>query len=160
MLPASPTLSPQTDLAEGLVDAFPALGVYCPIVDTISRQQAVWLMLGCREAFYGGAAFGGKSAALLMAALQYVDVPGYAALLLRRSFPQLSQPGMLIPLADEWLGPTDARSRDGGREWVFPSGAVLRFGHVRDEQAIYNYQGGAYQFVGFDELTQFSQPQY
>ena len=35
---------------------------------------------------YGGAAGGGKSEALLMAALQYIDTPSYAALLLRRSF--------------------------------------------------------------------------
>jgi hypothetical protein len=51
------------------------------------------VLLEEREAFYGGAAGGGKSAALLMAALRHVDQPGYAALLLRRSFPQLSQPG-------------------------------------------------------------------
>src|SRR5436190_24236070 len=42
-------------------------------------KQRAFLQLDCREAFFGGAAAGGKSEALLMAALQYVDVPGYAA---------------------------------------------------------------------------------
>lgn len=126
----------------------------------MSPQQALWLLLDQREAFYGGAAGGGKSAALLTAALQYVDVPGYAALILRRSFPQLSQPKMLIPLSHQWLQGSDAIWNGGRREWVFPSGAVLRFGHVEDEQAIYNYQGGGYQFIGFDELTQFTPAMY
>jgi hypothetical protein len=117
-------------------------------------------LLDEREAFYGGAAGGGKSAALLMAALQYVDVPGYAALLLRRTFPQLTQPGMLIPLSKLWLGGTDARWNEQQREWTFPAGAVIKFGHLEDENAVFNYQGGAYQFVGFDELTQFTPAMY
>ena len=50
-------------------------------------KQGVFLSLeklGVEEALYGGAAGGGKSSTLLLAAAQYVDVPGYAALLLRR----------------------------------------------------------------------------
>lgn len=143
-----------------LGELFPPLRRYCPLVDSISPQQALFLLLDCEEAFYGGAAGGGKSAALLMAALQYVDKPGYSALILRRTFPQLSQPGMLIPLSREWLGASDAKWSEQQSQWTFPSGAVLRFGHVSDEGSIYNYQGGAYSFVGFDELTQFSESMY
>jgi hypothetical protein len=146
-----------TDMRVDLGEYFPALRKYCPLLDSLSPQQALFLLLDCREAFYGGAAGGGKSAALLMAALQYADVPGYAALILRKSFPQLSQPGMLIPMSRTWLGRTDARWNEQMKEWRFPSGATLRFGHVQDEGAIYDYQGGAYHFVGFDELTQFSE---
>jgi hypothetical protein len=143
-----------------LASLFPPLRTYCPILETVSPQQALWLLLDEREAFYGGAAGGGKSAALLMAALQYVDTPGYAALLLRRTFPQLTQPGLMIPLSKTWLGPTDARWNEQQREWTFPSGAVIRFGHLEDENAVFNYQGGAYQLVGFDELTQFTPAMY
>ncbi len=131
-----------------------------PILPTLSPHQAIFLLLDQREAFYGGAAGGGKSTALLAAALQYVDTPGYAALILRRSFPQLSQPKMLIPLSQQWLGATDAIYSATMRQWTFPSGAVLRFGHVQDEDSIYDYQGGGYQFVGFDELTQFTPAMY
>jgi hypothetical protein len=44
--------------------------------------------------------------------------------------------------------------------WTFPSGATLEFGHVKDENAKYDYQGAAYHYVGFDELTQFTESIY
>lgn len=122
--------------------------------------QAAFLLLTNREALFGGAAGGGKSDALLMAALQYVDVPGYAALLLRRSFAQLVQADALIPRAHEWLQGTDARWNEQKHVWTFPSGAVLKFGHLQHENDKYDYQGSAWQFVGFDELTQYSETQY
>src|SRR6266487_4526436 len=119
--------NPETDELD-LARLYPALQTYCPIVHDLSPQQALFLLLDCREAFYGGAAGGGKTWALLAAALQYVDVPGYAALLLRRTFPQLSQPGQLIATSKEWLGPTDAVWNEQQKEWRFPSGAVLKVG--------------------------------
>jgi hypothetical protein len=125
-------------------------------------QQAFLLLsdMGVREALYGGAAGGGKSDALLMAALQYVDVPGYAALIVRRTFAQLDQSGMLIARSKEWLWDTDARWEAAKNRWHFPSGAELTFGHVQYEDDVYNYQGSEYDFVGVDELTQFTEFQY
>lgn len=143
-----------------LAAQFPALGRYCPNLPTVSTPQALFLMLDQEEALYGGAAGGGKSDALLMAALQYVDVPGYSALLLRRTFAELEKSDGLIPRAEEWLSRTDARKTDGGKKWIFPSGARLEFGHCQDEGDRFNYQSAAYQFVGFDELTSFTETIY
>jgi len=122
--------------------------------------QAAFLLLPGREALFGGAAGGGKSDALLMAALQYVDVPGYAAILFRRTFPDLNQAGALIPRSKEWLAGTDASWNGQDHQWTFPSGAVLKFGHLQHEDDKYAYQGSEYHFVGFDELTQFTETQY
>jgi pimeloyl-ACP methyl ester carboxylesterase len=55
--------------AEVLGEKFPPLRRYCPILLTVSPQQTLFLLADNREAFYGGAVGGGKSAALLMAAL-------------------------------------------------------------------------------------------
>ena len=123
------------------------------------KQQA-FLLLDSIEAFFGGAAGGGKSDALLMAALQYVDVPVYSALLLRRTFADLSQEGALIPRSHEWLAQTDAVWNEQGHKWSFPSGATVSFGYMDHEKDKYRYQSTEYQFVGFDELTQFSETQY
>jgi predicted phage terminase large subunit-like protein len=122
--------------------------------------QTAFLLLECREAMYGGAAGGGKSDALLMAALQYVDVPDYAALLLRKSYSHLSLPAALIPRAAEWLAGTDAKWNGAEHVWRFPFGASLSFGYLDTEADKYRYQSAEYQFIGFDELTQFSESQY
>ncbi len=136
----------------------PRLTRYIP--HTPTPKQVAFLLLPHREALYGGAAGGGKSDALLMAALQYVDVPGYSALLLRRTFRQLNLAESLIPRAALWLAGTDARWHGGDMRWTFPSGATLEFGHVQHEVDKLNYQSAAYQFIGFDELTQFTLSQY
>jgi hypothetical protein len=152
--------APREDVSAALASSYPPLARYCPILDMVSPQQAVFLLFDGREAFYGGAVGGGKSAALLMAALQYADVPGYHALILRRTFAQLAKGDALIPMSHEWLAPTDARWNEQKRTWTFPSGATVEFGHVENESDRYDYQGAAFQTICFDELTQFSEEVY
>lgn len=123
-------------------------------------KQWAFLSERRREVFYGGAAGGGKSWALMAAALMYVQMPGYSALLLRKNHPQLAQPGGLIPMSMEWLSGTDAKWSEVKKTWFFPSGATISFGHLETEKDKYRYQGGEYSFIGFDELTQIPDTSY
>jgi predicted phage terminase large subunit-like protein len=108
---------------------------------------------------YGGAAGGGKSDALLMAAAQYVHLPGYAALLLRATFRDLQQPNALIPRSKAWWsGKAQWHSKD--MRWTFPSGATITFGYLERDDDVYQYQGAELQFIGIDELTQHSEWRY
>lgn len=132
----------------------PRLNRYIPWAPHPGPQTAFLLYDG-QEALYGGQAGGGKSVALLTAAAQYVDVPGYRALLLRRTYKQLVKPDALIPLSKQWWSGTDAKWNESNKQWTFPSGAILEFGYLDSANDKYNYQGPAYDFVGFDELTQF-----
>lgn len=97
-----------------------------------------------------------------MGALQYVNVNGYAALLLRRTYADLALPGALMDRAKDWLMPHIDKLRwsEKDKTWHFPSGATITFGYLETENDKYRYQGSEFQFVGFDETTQFSETQY
>lgn len=120
--------------------------------------QTAFLQSGAHEVLYGGAAGGSKTFALLLAAVRRIDQPGYKALLLRREFPQLRRTLLLKSKAlypkigGTWLA--------GEKTWVFPSGATVEFGSAPHDEAIEKYQGGELSFVGWDELTHFSEYQY
>ena len=122
-------------------------------------RQLEFLVTPHLEAFYGGAAGGGKSFALLMAALQYVQVAGYQALILRRTYPDLALPGALMEVARDWL---QGKAKWDGQEhtWSFPSGATLTFGYLEHEKDKYRYRSSQFHFIAFDELTQFTESQY
>ncbi len=158
MATATVEISPDRALLEAARLLVPKLTKYIPHVP--EPPQQAFMLLDTFEAFYGGAAGGGKSDALLAGALQYVDVPGYAALILRRTFAELVMADAIMARSFEWLAGTDAVWNAGEHKWSFPSGATLTFGHVQYEMDRFNYQGAAFQYIAFDELTEFPELVY
>lgn len=123
------------------------------IPKTPHPKQVEFLNNYKREVLFGGAAGGGKSAALLMAALQYVHVPAYNAILLRKTFADLENADALIDVSLDWLSNTRAKWNANKLRWTFPSGATLAFGHLKDPTSHLNYKGAQFQFIGFDEAS-------
>ncbi len=143
------------DLGQLSTSVFPRLNRY--ITHLPFPKQAAFLLLPQKEAFYGGQAGGGKSDALLMGALQYVDVPGYSALILRRSFKDLNKKGAIMDRAIDWLvreRKTDAKWRAADHRFDFPNGSSLTFGYLESTRDLEQYQSSEFQFIGWDELTQ------
>ena len=126
---------------------------------TPQPKQIEFLQRPEYEAFYGGAAGGGKSDSLLMEALRQVHIPNYRALILRKTYPQLSE---LIDRSYELYSRAfpEARYNNSNHVWTFPSGAKIYFGSMQHTKDRTNYQGKRYDFVGFDELTHFTWDEY
>lgn len=111
------------------------------------------------EVLYGGAAGGGKSDALVVEALRQVHIPHYRALILRKSFRELStlidKTRMYYPLA--YPG---AKYNGTEHVWTFPSGAKIRFGSMYSKRDMHKYQGLNFDFIGIDELTHFTYEEF
>ena len=142
----------------------PRLNRFIPITPT-PKQTAALLMNSVRDMLYGGAAGGGKSVFLLTAALQYVDTPGYSAILFRKTFSDLMLPGALIPMSQDWLSPFmksgEVRWQDKEKRYTFlESGATLSFGYLDAKNDELRYQGAEFQFVGMDEVTHIAPEAY
>lgn len=111
------------------------------------------------EALYGGAAGGGKSDALLTEALRQIHIPNYRGIIFRDTTKQLEG---LISRSEDLYKNLKSRPKYNHNEmvWKFPSGAKIFFGYMQYEKDKLNYQGKAYDFIGFDELTHFTYTQY
>lgn len=131
---------------------------WCPYA--LTEKQRLFLDLPHLEVLYGGAAGCGKTIALAAGALQYVDNPDYHALLLRRTYADLSKPGSLMDVLHEWLAGTGARWNDQKKQWRFPSGAKIQFGYIETEQDKFRYKSDNYQYIAPDELTSFEEGPY
>lgn len=141
----------------------PRLTKYIPFEPTV-KQRAFLLMNDTKEILYGGAAGGGKSIAQLMGALQFVDIPGYSAILFRKTYADLSLPGALIDVSKQWLMPfvdsKEVKWSEKEKQYTFPSGATLNFGYLESDTDCYRYQGAEFQYIGMDECTHISPKNY
>lgn len=99
-----------------------------------------------------------------MAALQYVDIPGYNAILFRRTFSELELPEALMDMASEWLYPfkksKEIHWSELKKRYTFPNSATLSFGYLDKAGDRLRYQSAAFHFAGFDELTHFEERDY
>jgi hypothetical protein len=111
------------------------------------------------EALYGGAAGGGKSEALVIEASRQVHIPHYKGLLIRKTYPQL---GEIIDKSIKYYTRAfpGARYNSSKHEWYFPSGAKVLFRSLSNGKKKTDFQGQAYDFIGFDELTHFTYDEY
>lgn len=110
--------------------------------------------LGVFEALYGGAAGGGKSNCLLMAAGQFANCQDFSALIIRRTFADLALPGAIMDRALQWWRPLGAHWHGDTHTCRFPSGATVAFGYVQHEHDHLRYKSAEFQLVAGDELTE------
>ena len=128
------------------------------------QEQAEELCAEVDEFLYGGAAGGGKSEWLLWHADHLSrTIPGHASLILRNSFPELRR--SLIRRSMERLlydSPECDRPvwRAADKEWRYPNDSVIELGYCASDDDVGQYLSAEYDFIGFDEQTEFSEYQY
>lgn len=134
-----------------------------------SPKQATFMSTVNREVLMYGGGGGGKTTALLGAALQFVDVHRYAAVIVRKSLADLTMPGGLIDVSHMWLDRLanigQAAYNANERKWTFDrSRATLTFAYIGDDEPGAEdwrppgFASGEYQFVGFDMLDEVADP--
>lgn len=111
--------------------------------------------------FYGGEAGSSKTAGLVLEGLRCHDIPKSGGIMFRRTSPQLEGPGSLWELMREWYPVLGARLTESPYlKAVFPSGATVQLGHLQYETSKLAHMGKGYSFIGFDELTHFTEGQF
>src|SRR5690349_8326076 len=127
---------------------------------TKRQEEFISLPDTVREGFYGGAAGGGKSEILLLLPIVrgFYKYPRWKGLLLRRTYPELEK--SLILRSQEWYPHTGAEYNRQLRRWKWPSGAILDFGYAEHENDVRRYDTTEYNYIGWDELTSFTEFQY
>jgi len=119
--------------------------------------QTAFLSANEQEVLYGGAAGGGKSYAMLADPVRYLNNEHAKMLLVRKSTEELrelvSVSKVLYPKAIPGI-----KFLERDKTWVAPSGATLWMSYLDADDDVTRYQGQAYNWIGFDELTQWASP--
>jgi predicted phage terminase large subunit-like protein len=128
--------------------------------------QKQFLETNANIAVYGGQAGGGKTWALLAEAARHVDMPGFGAVIFRRTSPQITNEGGL------WDESMALYPQLGGvpkctLDWQFrkkdrerKDDTNIGFRSLQHEKDKLGWQGSQIAMLGFDELTHFTETQF
>lgn len=119
--------------------------------------QTEFLAASEREVLFGGSAGGGKSFALLADPMRYFGHPAFNGLILRRTNDELRE---LVWKSQELYPKAykGAKWAEKKSQWTFPSGARLWMTYLERDEDVLRYQGQAFSYIAFDELTQYPTP--
>lgn len=149
---------------------------YGPPLNGPSERQRKFHESQAFETFFGGAAGPGKSTALCADAITFcLRYPGHRAFFFRRTLVTLRQG--TLPVIQRQIGPYNALSDDlkstlpdgkpltikyngSDKCFYFSNGSFLQFAYLNTLADIYNYSSLEFHWLGFDELTQFTEEEY
>ncbi len=124
-------------------------------------KQTLFFKSKADIAIFGGSAGGGKSWSLLVEPLRHIHKKGFSGIIFRRTYPQIMNPGGLWDASTNIYPILKAKSSD--TSWYFDNGdfkTEINFSHMQLEKDKFNFQGAEIPFIGFDELTHFSEGQF
>lgn len=115
--------------------------------------QTEFLSASEQEVLYGGSAGGGKSYAMVADPVRYMNNENANMLLVRRTTEELRE---LIAVSKKLYPKAipGIKFMERDKTWVSPSGATLWMSYLDRDDDVTRYQGQAFNWIGFDELTQ------
>lgn len=109
---------------------------------------------------YGGAAGGGKSWGLLLEPLRHKDKPGFGGVIFRRERPMITNEGGLWDESQSLYPSALGIPNLSDLFWKFPSNSSIGFAAIQHDKDVLKWQGSQIPFLGFDELTHFTERQF
>jgi hypothetical protein len=106
---------------------------------------------------FGGAAGCSKTNYLVVQPLRHTDNGKFNGIIFRRTSPQIFQPGGLYDETVNWYPARGGVATKKPPKWVFPTGATIAMYPLQYEDDKLNFQGGQFAYIGFDELTHFTE---
>ena len=109
----------------------------------------------------GGSGAGvGKTYCLLLEFLRHIKNPKWGGVIFRRTSPQINSEGGLWDTSEQLYPHAGGTPVKSNLRWDFQSGAKLKFSHLEYEKNKNNWQGSQIPFIGFDELTHFTESMF
>lgn len=130
------------------------------VISSQAGPQREFLSTLADVAIFGGAAGGGKSYALLLEPVRHYNNPKFGGVIFRRNTTQVRNEGGLWDESSTLYPLLGAKPREIALEWTFPSGARMKFAHLEYEKTVLEWQGAQIAYIGFDELTHFTENQF
>lgn len=133
------------------------------IIKPQKGQQEKFLATSADICIYGGAAGGGKSYSLLLTPLRYKNVVEFGGTIFRKNSIQIFKEGGLWDEARKiYSCIPNAICKKMDSSWIFNDSAgnqvsKVSFAHIERDDDCMNWQGTQHCFMGFDELTHFSE---
>lgn len=127
-----------------------------------SGPQTQFMCTNADIAIYGGAAGGGKTYGLLMEGLRHRKVKGFGAVIFRKNSTQITAEGGLWDASQRLYNMVEGANakKTPSLHWDFQGGGKLTFAHIERDDDLKKWQGTEICFLGFDELTHFTQHQF